>query len=36
MQPYLESLQNYIDRAPPWTSTNRGHGITSLLCYSHH
>jgi len=29
MQPYLESLPNYIDEAPPWTSTNRGHGITS-------
>jgi len=29
MQPYLESLPNYIDGAPPWTSTNRGHGITS-------
>jgi len=27
--PYLESLTNYIDRAPPWTATNRGHGITS-------
>jgi len=29
MQPYLESLLNYIDGAPPWTPTNRGHGITS-------
>jgi len=29
MQPYLESLPNYIDGAPPWTPTNRGHGITS-------
>jgi len=29
MQPYLESLPDYIDGAPPWTSTNRGHGITS-------
>jgi len=29
MQPYLESLPIYTDRAPPWTSTNRGHGITS-------
>jgi len=27
--PYLESLPSYIDRAPPWTPTNRGHGITS-------
>ena len=26
---YLESLPNYIDGAPPWTPTNRGHGITS-------
>jgi len=23
MQPYLESLPNYIDGAPPWTPTNR-------------
>jgi len=29
MQPYLESLPDYIDGAPPWTLTNRGHGITS-------
>jgi len=29
MQPYIESLPNYIDGAPPWTPTNRGHGITS-------
>jgi len=29
MQPYLESLPNYIDGVPPWTPTNRGHGITS-------
>jgi len=29
MQPYLESLPNYIDGAPPWTPTNMGHGITS-------
>jgi len=29
MQPYLESLTNYIDGAPPWTPTNKGHGITS-------
>ena len=29
MQPYLESLPNYIDGAPLWTPTNRGHGITS-------
>jgi len=29
MQPYLESLPDYIDGAPPWTPTNRGHGITS-------
>jgi len=29
MQPYLESLPNYIDGKPPWTPTNRGHGITS-------
>jgi len=28
MQTYLESLLNYIDGAPPWTPTNRGHGIT--------
>ena len=27
--PYLEFLPNYIDGAPPWTPTNRGHGITS-------
>jgi len=27
--PYLESLPNYIDGAPPWTPTNMGHGITS-------
>jgi len=27
--PYLESLPNYIDGAPPWTPTNRDHGITS-------
>jgi len=29
MQPYLEFLPNYIDETPPWTPTNRGHGITS-------
>jgi len=29
MQPYLESLLNYIDGAPPGTLTNRGQGITS-------
>ena len=29
MQPYLESLPDHIDGAPPWTPTNRGHGITS-------
>ena len=29
MQPYLESLSSYTDGAPPWTPTNRGHGITS-------
>ena len=29
MQPYLESLPDYIDGAPPWTPTNMGHGITS-------
>jgi len=29
MQPYLESLLDHIDGAPPWTPTNRGHGITS-------
>jgi len=29
MQPYLESLPNYIDGAPPWTPTNKGHEITS-------
>ena len=27
--PYLESLPNYIDGAPPWTPTNKGHGIMS-------
>jgi len=27
--PYLESLPSYIDGAPPWTPTNRDHGITS-------
>jgi len=27
--PYLESLPSYIDGAPPWTPTNKGHGITS-------
>jgi len=27
--PYLESLPSYINGAPPWTPTNRGHGITS-------
>jgi len=27
--PYLESLPNFIEGAPPWTPTNRGHGITS-------
>jgi len=27
--PYLESLPNYINGAPPWTPTNRSHGITS-------
>ncbi|QCD96392.1 hypothetical protein DEO72_LG6g1094 [Vigna unguiculata] len=25
----LESLPSYTDGAPPWTPTNRGHGITS-------
>jgi len=25
----MQSLPNYIDGAPPWTPTNRGHGITS-------
>jgi len=29
MQPYLESLPSYTDGAPPWTPTNRGHGISS-------
>jgi len=29
MQPYLESLPSYTDGAPPWTPTNRGHGIMS-------
>jgi len=29
MQPYLESLPDYIDGAPPWIPTNRSHGITS-------
>ena len=27
--PYLESLLNYRNGTPPWTPTNRGHGITS-------
>jgi len=27
--PYLESLTSYTNGAPPWTPTNRGHGITS-------
>jgi len=27
--PYLESLPSYTDGTPPWTPTNRGHGITS-------
>ena len=27
--PYLESLPSYVDGEPPWTRTNRGHGITS-------
>jgi len=27
--PYLESLPSYTDGAPPWTPTNRGHGIMS-------
>jgi len=27
--PYLESLPSYIDGAPLWTPTSRGHGITS-------
>jgi len=26
---YLESLPSDIDGAPPWTPTNRDHGITS-------
>jgi len=25
----MQSLPSYIDGAPPWTPTNRGHGITS-------
>ena len=29
MQPYLKSLPSYTDGAPPWTTTNRGRGITS-------
>jgi len=29
MQPYLESLPDHIDEAPPWTPTNRGHEIMS-------
>ena len=29
MQPYLESLPDHIDVAPPWTPTNRGYEITS-------
>jgi len=31
MQPYLESLPSYTNGAPPWTPTNRGHGITFLI-----
>jgi len=27
--PYLKSLLNYINEAPPWISTNKDHGITS-------
>jgi len=34
--PYLESLPSYIDEAPPWTSTNRGHGITSRPLKHYH
>ena len=29
VMPSSESLPSYIDGAPPWTPTNRGHGITS-------
>jgi len=29
MKSYLKSLPIYTDGAPPWTPTNRGHGITS-------
>jgi len=29
MQPYLESLPNCTDGAPPYTPTNRGHKIMS-------
>jgi len=29
MQPYLASLLNYINGAPPWTPTNMDHEITS-------
>ena len=27
--PYLESLPSYTNGTPPWTPTNRGHGIMS-------
>jgi len=34
--PYLESLPSYTDGAPPWTPTNRSHGIMSrTLKYDH-
>ena len=36
MQPYLESLPNYIDGAPPRTPTNMDHGITSRPMKHHH
>jgi len=36
MQPYLESLLNYIDGAPPWTPANKGHGIMSRPLRHHH
>ena len=34
--PQLKSLPNYIDGAPPWTPTNRGHGITSWPLKHYH
>jgi len=36
MQPYLESLLNYIDGAPPWTPTNRGRELRPDQLRHHH